>query len=169
MNSTQLKALKPALIQSLKDELQRQLDTALAAAQQAHESATDEENKAENKYDTLGLEAAYLAEGQSKRVDECQQAMQQFQHWQIPDYDDDSAIGLGALIALKELSNDNQKNETLITLFLCPIAGGSKLQLGQFTVQLLSQQAPLGKKLIDSGLGDALNLANQYYEIVALS
>lgn len=34
------------------------------AARVAHETATHEENIAENKYDTLGLEAAYLATGQ---------------------------------------------------------------------------------------------------------
>lgn len=38
------------------------------AAQIAHEAATHEENIAENKYDTLGLEAAYLATGQARRA-----------------------------------------------------------------------------------------------------
>ncbi len=38
------------------------------AAREAHETATHEENIAENKYDTLGLEAAYLATGQARRA-----------------------------------------------------------------------------------------------------
>ena len=41
--------------------------TAISATQQAHDTATHEENIAENKYDTLGLEAAYLAHGQAQR------------------------------------------------------------------------------------------------------
>jgi len=35
----------------------------------AHETATHEENIAENKYVTLGLEAAYLATGQARRAE----------------------------------------------------------------------------------------------------
>ena len=38
------------------------------AVRAAHETATHEENVAENKYDTLGLEAAYLATGQARRA-----------------------------------------------------------------------------------------------------
>ena len=40
---------------------------------------THEENIAENKYDTLGLEAAYLAQGQAQRVNECYLSIQQFE------------------------------------------------------------------------------------------
>ena len=39
------------------------------AVRAAHETATHEESIAENKYDTLGLEAAYLATGQARRAD----------------------------------------------------------------------------------------------------
>ena len=48
------------------------------AARVAHEAATHEENIAENKYDTLGLEAAYLAAGQTRRAEAIRQAMA---HW----------------------------------------------------------------------------------------
>ena len=53
-----------AIIAALTD----QRDHAAAAADQARETATSKENIAENKYDTFGLEAAYLAHGQSTRV-----------------------------------------------------------------------------------------------------
>ncbi|WP_236860664.1 hypothetical protein [Candidatus Reidiella endopervernicosa] len=42
------------------------------AAMDAYNTATDDENVAENKYDTLGLEASYLAQGQAQRVAECE-------------------------------------------------------------------------------------------------
>ena len=57
MNKTQLH-------QQLMTHLQQLLNNAKAAAKRAHETATSEENIAENKYDTLALEAAYLAQGQ---------------------------------------------------------------------------------------------------------
>ena len=37
-----------------------------AAALATHEEATHEDNKAESKYDTRGLEASYLAEAQAR-------------------------------------------------------------------------------------------------------
>ena len=47
--------------------LQGLVDNAQAAVDRAYEAATHEENIAENKYDTLGLEASYLTQGQSRR------------------------------------------------------------------------------------------------------
>ena len=48
------------------------------AALSTHAEATDEENKAEDKYDTRGLEASYLAIGQSKAAEEATQPVVQF-------------------------------------------------------------------------------------------
>jgi hypothetical protein len=57
---------KRRLIDHLIIELEANYETALTVAKRAHSTATDQANIAENKYDTLGLEAAYLAEGQAK-------------------------------------------------------------------------------------------------------
>ena len=40
--------------------LDQEIEAALAAAQQAQETASHEDNQPENQYDTLSLEAAYL-------------------------------------------------------------------------------------------------------------
>ena len=50
------------------DKLQADLRIAKDALRASHEAATHAESKAENKYDTRGLEAAYLADGQRRRV-----------------------------------------------------------------------------------------------------
>ncbi len=59
---------KALLFQNLKKEIDLQLQQAVESAQQTIEAATHEENKPENKYDTRGLEASYLARAQSERV-----------------------------------------------------------------------------------------------------
>ena len=56
------------LLDAIVGEITSALDNSLAAAEEARATATNKENAAENKYDTLGLEAAYLAHGQSERV-----------------------------------------------------------------------------------------------------
>ena len=64
-----LDAMNP-LIALILEQLQSELATALNASDQAHASATHSENVPENQYDTLALEAAYLAHGLSVRVTE---------------------------------------------------------------------------------------------------
>ncbi|MCC2679989.1 MAG: hypothetical protein K0R29_2565, partial [Pseudobdellovibrio sp.] len=49
---------KALLFQALTAELTKNLELALTAAQATYDIATHEDNKAENKYDTRGLEAS---------------------------------------------------------------------------------------------------------------
>ena len=67
---------KTHLIAQIIAALEHDLDVVTRAAQSAYEAATAEENIAENKYDTLGLEASYLATGQARRSAEIRQALQ---------------------------------------------------------------------------------------------
>ena len=90
---------KPALLQSIIERLTLDLDVAQRAAQTAYETATHEENVAENKYDTLGLEASYLATGQARRMEEIRQGLAKFRALQLRDFR--AGIELGALVTLE--------------------------------------------------------------------
>ena len=70
---------KRELLDRIVARLESELAALTRAALATHAEATDEENKAEDKYDTRGLEASYLAHGQSKAADEVAQALAQFQ------------------------------------------------------------------------------------------
>ena len=83
---------KHAVHQLVLEKLSVDLDIAQRAAQTAYETATHEENIAENKYDTLGLEASYLAAGQAKRVEEIKQALALCQSMPLRAYDDQRGI-----------------------------------------------------------------------------
>lgn len=72
---------KKKLLRLITEKLAADTEVAVRSAQTAHETATHEENVAENKYDTLGLEAAYLAAGQSRRVEEIRQALGLYRNW----------------------------------------------------------------------------------------
>ena len=62
--------MKAALLKQLAAKLEAELATIRAAAQATHAAATHPDAKAENKYDTRGLEASYLAGAQQERVAE---------------------------------------------------------------------------------------------------
>ena len=93
---------KTELLQRIVERLGVDLDVAQRAAQTAYEAATAEENIAENKYDTLGLEASYLATGQARRMEEIRQARVAYQQLQVRDYDHEAGIQLSNLVLLAE-------------------------------------------------------------------
>jgi transcription elongation GreA/GreB family factor len=154
---------KIQLHQQLIMHLQAQLDSAKVAVKRAHETATNEENIAENKYDTLALEASYLAQGQSRRVIQCQT-------------DIDLCISLstrpsktaniGALVVLM-----NALDETSYFL-IAPIAGGTKLQWHQHTVLVITPHSPIGAALlhhqVDDSITFSINNQSQQYHILQI-
>jgi hypothetical protein len=135
---------KQSVHQLILDKLRIDLDIAERAAQTAYETATHEENIAENKYDTLGLEASYLAAGQAKRVEEIRQSLTLCQNLALRPYDDQRGIEVGALLGLEDEKGREQ------WLFLAPDAAGLKVDLvGQMitviTPPLAAGQKPAGQ------------------------
>src|SRR4030095_10484665 len=65
---------KIALVRQIIAQLDAELEGYARSARTAHAEATHEQSKAENKYDTRGLEASYLAHGQSRLAAATQQA-----------------------------------------------------------------------------------------------
>ena len=61
---------KAALRRAILAQLEAELATLTTAAHDAHAEATDEENRAEDKYDMRSQSAAYLAAGQAKLATE---------------------------------------------------------------------------------------------------
>lgn len=139
---------KKKLLRLITEKLAADLEVAVRAAQTAHETATHEENVAENKYDTLGLEAAYLAAGQSRRVEEIRQALGLYRNLVLRDFDEEQGIQLTALVTL--LNADGSRR----TVFLGPEAAGLKIDCEGREVLVITPRSPLGQSLIGRHPGD---------------
>lgn len=154
---------KILLHRQLMMHLQQLLDNAKAAAKRAHDTATSEENVAENKYDTLALEAAYLAQGQSQRVVQCQSDLDICTNLPMGK---SKKGGLGALIVLVD------ENEEARYLLICPVAGGIKLQWHQHTVLVVTPQSPMGAALLNQQEEEQISITiagkQQGYEILQI-
>ncbi|WP_219217311.1 GreA/GreB family elongation factor [Variovorax boronicumulans] len=122
------------------------------AVQAAHETATHEENIAENKYDTLGLEAAYLATGQARRAEAIRQAMVNWRRFHPRPYDPFQGIQLGSLVCLVDADDKQQQ------LFLGPDGGSMQLVSGAQLVQVISSGAPLGRAMLGKCEGDEVSI-----------
>jgi transcription elongation GreA/GreB family factor len=155
---------KNTLHQLIIERLQADLALAQRAALSAYETATDEQNIAENKYDTLGLEASYLATGQARRAQEIRQSLSAWQQLTLRPFDPLQGIQLGALVWLADAREREQ------CLLLGPDGAGLKLQWQGQEVLLVSPRAPLGQRLLGRGEGDEVELhiggGVQHFEIL---
>src|SRR5580693_6584420 len=91
---------KAKLTKQIADSLRESLEVLEKAARASHAEATHESSKAENKYDTRGLEAAYLAGGQARQAKEIQDSIKVYETLTIADFTDNQVIDLTALIEL---------------------------------------------------------------------
>jgi transcription elongation GreA/GreB family factor len=128
------------LLEEIINHLEASLKLNIGAAEQAHETATHSENVAENRYDTLGLEAAYLAHGQSQRVVAGEVDIVSFKA--LRDLPHSESITLGSLVALADEDDRTQ------LLFIGPAAGGLKLVFDQNEIVVITPSAPLGQSLM---------------------
>ena len=141
---------KPTLKAALLTRLDDDIDAALASSRSAQETASHEDNKPENQYDTLALEAAYLAHGQSERILRLQKERISLAKWPMPEKGE-PLVRNGSL--LKLMSEDDETR----WLFITPVGGYQLLAEGQ-KILVISQQTPLAKKLMGKQEGEALDL-----------
>ena len=134
------------------EKLEIDLDVLQRAAQTAYEAATHAENIAENKYDTLGLEASYLATGQARRVEEIRQSLKNCQAMPLAPYSAAQGIQVGALVNLEAENGSGQ------WLFLAPDAAGLKLNHDGHTVTVITPRSPLGAALLGKQLDDEVQI-----------
>jgi transcription elongation GreA/GreB family factor len=143
---------KAALVRQIIAQLDAELEGYARSARTAHEEATHEQSKAENKYDTRGLEASYLAHGQSRLAAATQQARQEFASLTLRDFGPDDPIDPGALVEIKRAGGR-------ALYFIGPRAGGTEVALGKDEVLVLTPESPLGQQLIGRKMGDRWELA----------
>lgn len=134
----------------------------MKAAKAAHEAAIHEENIPDNKYDTLSLEASYVAQGQANRAQEIKLALQAYRGLSLQAFDASAEIRLTAMVALE--GDDG----ALKTVFIGPQEGGLKLLLDGEEVLVITAGSPMGRELIGKSLGDTVEIGNTSYEIVDL-
>jgi len=142
---------KTLLFESVKAELNRQYERAVEALTGAREAATGTDTRAENKYDTRGLEASYLAAGQADQADEILRAMASLEAFVVKDFDFDDPIDTGAVV---EVEKDDE-----ISFYLIAPAGGGLIvssDTGE-TITVLGPGSPLSRILIGKTAGTILS------------
>ncbi len=156
---------KRALIEQIIAALTVELEGYTRSARAAHAEATDEQSKAENKYDTRGLEASYLAQGQSRQAAEVVQAMQQYESLAVRSFAAQEPIALGAVVEL-------ERGGVRTVYFVGPRAGGTEVECEGQAVLVITPQSPMGQQLVGRKQGESLHLkvgrTSDSYRVAAL-
>ncbi len=142
---------KAALIQKIIASLDAELALMAQSARAAHEEATHEQSRAENKYDTRGLEASYLARGQSRQAAETLQARAEFEALAPRAFGPDDGIDLCAVVELAGPGGN-------ALYFIGPRAGGTEIAHQSKSLLVMTPQSPLGSALLGHKKGDRLRI-----------
>ncbi len=140
---------KQELVDQILTRLREEQRRCADAARAAQAEATDEQSKAENKYDTRGLEASYLAHGQSRQAAEIDEALQLFAALTLRDFGPGEQASAGAVL---EVEQDGMRER----YFLAPAAGGMELIADGRETLVVTGRSPLGKLLVGRQAGDIL-------------
>ena len=155
---------KKKLIQAVIERLKADLGLYHRAAVAARAEATHEQSKAENKYDTRGLEASYLARGQSRQVAEIEQAIEKFEKMPAREFAPGEPIDTGAVV---ELTSGREKN----LYFIGPRAGGTEIIFEKREILVITPESPLGAQLLGKKQAEKhrLEIAGQKQEFTITS
>ncbi len=157
---------KSALVKQILAALTEQLALLDKAARASHAEATHESSKAENKYDTRGLEAAYLAGGQARQARELADAIELYEKLLLREFSKTDPIDLTALV---ELETNGERS----FYFIGPKSGGLEINFQKKEIMVITPQSPLGTNLIGKKSGDrwTTKLAGQStkYHIVSVA
>ncbi len=156
---------KQLIIDQIIAVLTQELDGYLLSAKTAQAGATDEQNKAENKYDTRGLEASYLAHGQSQKALDAMQAIQQYRKLPLREFGPKDPIHVGALVEL-------ERKGARTLYFIGPHGGGTEIDCDGREGLVITPQSPIAQQLINHKQGEELPIkigpTTERYKVVSV-
>ena len=139
---------KSLLLKQIVAALGESLEVLERAARASHNEATHESSRAESKYDTRGLEAAYLAGGQARQAREIMESMKLYSSLATRDFGTGDLIDLTAVVKL-------ETDGSPFLYFIGPKSGGVEVQFNGEEITVITPQSPLGRDLVGKKAGQS--------------
>ena len=137
---------KAELIERIIASLAESLETLDKAARASHAEATHESSKAESKYDTRGLEAAYLAGGQARQAREILDSIKIYEAMPVKNFGKNEPVDLSAVVEL-------EMDRAAALYFIGPKNGGLEVSFRRKEITVITPQSPLGQNLMGKVAG----------------
>ena len=141
---------KYILLLEIIGRLSHDLNIIFTAAKSAHEASTHEENVPDNKYDTLALEASYVAQGQANRAAQLRDSIEIYRQLTVDEKH--AVIRLASLVTLED-----EYGATKI-LFIGPTEGGLKIEQDDNEIVVITPASPMGRGLLGRTVGDTVEI-----------
>jgi transcription elongation GreA/GreB family factor len=142
---------KAVLLKAVLAELENELRMLTEAANTARDEATNEESRAEDRFDMRSQSAAYLAAGQAKMAGETADAITAYRSLPTKTFTEADPIATGALVVLQSGARKSY-------YFLGPQRGGLEVTVEDKTVIVVTAASPLGHQLLGRKVGDVVTL-----------
>ena len=127
------------------EELVKLANAELIKAEEAYNStnmmATEGDMKQESKYDTRGIEAAYLAGAQKKRVEELKLDLRKLEDFLGFEFKKNDEVVLGSIVEVN-------MGKEVRRYFVAPAFGGIQLHIGDESVYVISLISPMGDAML---------------------
>jgi len=150
---------KCALTRSIIAQLEAELALQTEAALGSRSEATNEESKAEDKYDMRSQSAAYLAAGQARLASEIAGAISAWRALSPREFGPGEVIAAGALVTLEA---DGRRSAYLMG----PQSGGLEARDGDSAATVVTGSSPLGRQLVGRSAGDMVQIADRLGPVV---
>lgn len=139
--------MKKQILDELIGKLKMEMAELEAAAKSNKDFATDQEFKAESKYDTRSLEASYLASAEAKRVEELKLDIQMLEEVDLKLSERSDEVCIGSLVDLRHKDQER-------SYFVIPTSGGTLVKIGERAVLVVSVFSPLGDAVLGTKVGE---------------
>ncbi|MGR5296423.1 GreA/GreB family elongation factor [Vibrio mediterranei] len=137
---------KQVLLDDVIAQLEQNVVTLTSAMEKTVDAATNEETVPEHKYDTLALEASYLAHGQAVRLEQVKSDIALLRKMVLNPFSSLDNVRLTAVVEIED------EDEVVSRFFVLPCAGG--LTIEEATIKVVTPHSPLGKALIGKSIDD---------------
>lgn len=131
-------------------QLHTELELQVRAANLARDEATNEESRSDNKYETRGQEAAYLAQGQAKIATEISESISLYRGLNLT-RPTSPVVEIGSVVAI-------ERPDGALNGFIGPRSGGTEFTVDDVNFTVITPASPLGRALLGRKVGETVYL-----------
>jgi transcription elongation GreA/GreB family factor len=151
---------KVFLLENLIGILRNELDSLTAQYESAKLNSIDAPHRMESRYDTSGIEAAWLSDGLANRIQEKKKLIAQTSSFALDNIKVTDKVVPGCIVELTEKSSGVKNN-----YFLLPFnSGGYVLNYGGREIIIVGIGSPIGKKMLLKKINDVITVGEDNTE-----
>jgi hypothetical protein len=149
---------KTDVINYIEKKLVSGLDDLRKSYEQARHTMIESPGAMQSRYDTMGKEAAWLADGLAGRISDAEKDIHALRDLQVSG--NGESIHICSLFTLA-----NTKTGSKDTYFILPAGGGEEIDYDGYNILILTPQSPLSQSVLGKKKGDKAEFRNIEYII----